>query len=111
MTRRHFLSLSSAVLNAQSDGKLRGIFPILQTPYTSAGKVDFAVLVWPQRASQYQSLSFEERIEGAERVVAAGKGKKPAVVIGVQGSDASTAMKYAKHASKIRPDAIIALPT
>ncbi|MEO7649543.1 MAG: dihydrodipicolinate synthase family protein [Bryobacteraceae bacterium] len=68
-------------------------------------------IVWPQRASQYAYLSFEERIEGAARIAAANKGRKPALVIGVQASDVATAVKYARHAAKIRPDAIIALPT
>ena len=105
---------------------LRGIFPIVQTPYTDAGKVDFATLekevkfagrtgvhgiVWPQLASQYFLLSFEERIRGAEAIVGAGKALKPAVVIGVQASDTATAVKFAKHADKLKPDAIIALPT
>jgi len=135
MTRRSLLACSGLVLAqpwssslAADTGarKLRGIFPILQTPYTTDDAVDFAALerevdfldrcgvhgvVWPQRASQYQHLSFQERIEGAERVVAAAKRKRPAVVIGVQASDAATAVKYAKHASRIKPDAIIALPT
>ncbi len=105
---------------------LSGIFPIFQTPYTDAGKVDFATLekevkfagrmgvhgiVWPQLASQYFLLSFEERIRGAEAIVGAGKALKPAVVIGVQASDTATAVKFAKHADKLKPDAIIALPT
>ena len=105
--------------------KFRGIFPIVQTPYTESNKVDFATLqrevefldrtgvhgiVWPQRASQYNHLSFEERIEGAEVIVSANKGLKPAVVIGVQGPDTATAVKYARYAEKLQPDAIIALP-
>ncbi len=111
---------------AAATGKLRGIFPILQTPYTASGALDFAALVhqvrfldrcgvhglvWPQRASQYQYLSFEERIEGVERIAEANKGRKPAFVAGVQASDTATAVKYARHAAKILPDAIIALPT
>ncbi|MBK5294506.1 MAG: dihydrodipicolinate synthase family protein [Acidobacteriia bacterium] len=106
--------------------KLRGIFPIVQTPYTASGAVDFAALeqevrfldrcgvhgiVWPQRASQYQYLSFSERIEGVERIAAANQGRKPALVIGVQASDTATAVRYARHAATLRPDAIIALPT
>ncbi len=105
---------------------LRGIFPIVQTPYTAAGGVDFAALeaevkfldktgvhgiVWPQRASQYQYLTFEERIEGSERIAAANAELRPKLVIGVQGPDTATAVRYAKHAQKLKPDAIIALPT
>ena len=105
---------------------LRGVYPIVQTPYTANGGVDFDALeaevkfldktgvhgiVWPQRASQYQHLTFEERIEGAERIAKANEGLRPKLVIGVQGSDTATAVRYAKHAAKLKPDAIIALPT
>ena len=105
--------------------KFRGIFPIVQTPYTESNKVDFATLqrevefldrsgvhgiVWPQRASQYNHLSFEERIEGTEVIVSANKGLKPVVVIGVQGPDTATAVRYATYAEKLQPDAIIAMP-
>ena len=105
---------------------LRGIYPIVQTPYTSAGGVDFKALeaevkfldktgvhgiVWPQRASQYQFLTVEERLEGAERIAAANHGLRPKLVLGVQGPDTATAVRYAKHAAKLEPDAIIALPT
>lgn len=137
--RRDFLGTAAAALfgaafwrcSAGSSTKedferFQGIFPIVQTPYTGDDKVDFETLakevafldkagvhgiVWPQRASQYSHLSFEERIEGAETIVRASKGLRPAVVIGVQGSDAETAVKYARHAEKLQPDAIIALPT
>lgn len=106
--------------------KFEGIFPIVQTPYTKDNKIAFNELedevkfldktgvhgiVWPQRASEYQFLTFEERIEGAELIVKANKGLRPTVVIGVQGPDTETAVKYAKHAEKLQPDAIIALPT
>ena len=106
--------------------KFQGIFPIVQTPYTADNKIAFDELekevkfldktgvhgiVWPQRASEYQFLTFDERIEGAELIVRANKGLSPAVVIGVQGPDTETAVKYARHAEKLQPDAIIALPT
>lgn len=106
--------------------KFRGIFPIVQTPYTKDNQIAFDELekqvafldrtgvhgiVWPQRASEYQYLSFDERIEGAERIVKANKNLRPVTVIGVQASDTETAVKYAKHAEKLQPDAIIALPT
>ena len=137
LPRREFLRMFSLAtagavfspLDAASSHKakpLGGIFPIVQTPYTDAGKVDFATLekevkfcdrtgvhgvVWPQLASQYFLLSFEERMRGAEAIVGVGKALKPAIVIGVQASDTTTAVKYAKHADKLKPDAIIALPT
>ena len=130
MDRRIFLQTLAAAPIALSarDGStvaLRGIYPIMQTPYLESGPVDFEALaaevrfldrtgthgmVWPQLASEYARLSFEDRIEGAETIVRAAKGLRPKVVIGVQAEDAETAVKYARHAGKLRPDAIIALP-
>jgi dihydrodipicolinate synthase/N-acetylneuraminate lyase len=127
LTRRELVAglLALPALRGGED-KLQGIFPIVQTPYTVSDKLDFAALekevafldrcgvhgiVWPQRASQYAYLTYEERIEGVERIAAANKGRRPAFVVGVQASDAATAVKYARHAAKIKPDAIIALPT
>jgi 4-hydroxy-tetrahydrodipicolinate synthase len=131
--RREFMAaaLASApcLLPAQSGGRrdagFRGIFPIVQTPYTKTNKVAFDELakqiefldaagahgvVWPQRASEYAFLTFEERIEGAKTVMRAAKGRRPAVVLGVQGPDTETAVRYARHAAKLEPDAIVALP-
>lgn len=103
----------------------RGIFPIVATPYREDGAVDLDTLaeevrflhragvhgiVWPQLASEYALLQFEERIAGAESIVSAARGLRPKVVIGVQASDTPTAVRYAEHAKSIRPDAIIALP-
>ena len=135
-TRRSFLQTSLLLLGgtraasaASADDSgvedFRGVFPIMQTPYDDAGAVDFETLaaeaafldragvhgmVWPQLASEYSRLSFDERIKGAEAIVAAAKGLKPKVVIGVQGPDTETAVKYARHADKLGPDAVIALP-
>jgi 4-hydroxy-tetrahydrodipicolinate synthase len=133
--RRQFLAAGVAWLlpglSAKPDRPDRGrsstgIFPIVQTPYTKNNKVAFDELakevefldragahgiVWPQRASEYAYLSFEERVEGAKVVVQANRGRKPAVVIGVQGSDTAEAIRYARHAERLQPDAIIALPT
>ena len=132
MNRRQFLAgtLGAGLLlldrAAGAPDDFRGIYPILQTPYTDDDRVDMETLaeqarfadrcgvhgvVWPQRASQYQYLSFEERIAGAEALKQACKGLKPKLVIGVQGADTETAVRYAKHAQQLRPDAIIALPT
>lgn len=103
----------------------RGIFPIVATPYKDDGAVDFETLaeevrfldragvhgvVWPQLASEYALLTYEERIKGAETIVQAASGLRPKVVIGVQAGDIDTAVRYAEHAKAIGPDAIIALP-
>ncbi len=109
--------------------KLAGIFPIMQTPFTAAGALDTETLArevqfldrcgaqgmtWPQMASEWPQLTFEERLAGAETIVRARNAldpaKRPAVVLGVQANDIETAVKYARHADKLAPDAIIAIP-
>ena len=104
---------------------LRGIFPIAQTPFTDSGKLDLDALarevkfidrtgahgfVWPQLASEYATLTESERMAGAEAILAAAKGLRVAIVIGVQAPEAPAAVKYARHAEKLGADAIIALP-
>jgi len=66
--------------------------------------------VWPQLASEWETLSETERLEGAEAIASTGKRLRPAIVIGVQGPNAAAAVKYAKHAAKVGADAIISLP-
>ena len=104
-----------------------GIFPIGQTPVTPDNKLDLdglasevkfcnragvAGFAWPQIASGWSTLSEKERMDGAEAVIAAGKGGKTSLVIGVQSTDEqlATCVRYAKHAAEIGADAIIALP-
>jgi 2-keto-3-deoxy-L-arabinonate dehydratase len=106
---------------------LRGLFPIGETPFTADNKLDLDCLaeevkfcnrggvsgfVWPQIASGWSTLSEQERLDGAEALLQAGKGGKTAVVIGVQaiGSDTATSLRYAKHAEEHGADAIISLP-
>jgi 4-hydroxy-tetrahydrodipicolinate synthase len=136
--RRDFLATAAAAAAsatwlraAASDPgrKLEGIFPIMQTPFTDSGTLDVDTLIheaqwlhrigvqgmtWPQLASEYATLTYDERIAGAEGIVAANKSvdarTRPAVVIGVQAPDTETAVKYARHADKLGPDAIIAIP-
>jgi 4-hydroxy-tetrahydrodipicolinate synthase len=138
LNRRTFVSiLGAGVLDAafgtrarpqspQTGGKpLRGIFAIAQTPFTDSNQLDLDVLtrevdfvdrggvhgfVWPQLASEYSTLSKSERLAGAEAVLAKGKRLRPAIVIGVQGPDARTAIEYARHAEQHGADAIISLP-
>ena len=104
----------------------RGSSRSSKRPITDTDQVDFATLrkevefaartgvhgiVWPQLASQYFLLSFDERLRGAEAIVGAAKGLGPAVVLGVQASDTATAVRLARHADVLEPDAIIALPS
>ena len=129
LTRRtlflHSVGGFAAAQVARAADGFRGIFPIVATPYNDDGSVDLETLadevrfldragvhgiVWPQLASEYALLRFDERIAGAEAIVRASKGLRPKVVIGVQADNTETAVRYAQHAKSIGPDAIIALP-
>lgn len=105
---------------------LRGVFVIMATPYTRGGEaVDFEDLarevefldrcgvhgmVWPQMASEYSMLTRDERLRGMEVIARAARGRKPALVLGVQDADLDGAMAYLRHAEKLAPDAVIAMP-
>ena len=135
--RREFLGSAAAggsmmwlrMAYGAPDRRLAGIFPIMQTPFHDSGALDVETLahevqfldrigvqgmVWPQLASEFPLLNYDERLAGAEALVRANKAldatTRPAVVIGVQASDTETAVKYARHADKLGPDAIIAIP-
>ncbi|HWA09613.1 MAG TPA: dihydrodipicolinate synthase family protein [Opitutaceae bacterium] len=105
--------------------KLRGLFPIGQTPFTEADKLDLESLaaqvpfcnrggvhgfIWPQIASDWTMLTEPERMAGAEAIIAAGKGGSTTLVIGVQGPDMATVTRYAQHAAKTGADALVSLP-
>ena len=104
---------------------LRGIFPIAQTPFTAADKIDLEGLaeevkfldrghvhgfVWPQVASEWATLTEEERCAAMEAIGATAKKLRPAVVFGVQGPDLNAVGRYVKQAEKTGADAIISLP-
>jgi len=134
-SRRTFLAGASAVTLAGVAGtavaapahkKMRGIYPIAQTPCTADNKLDLGLLasqvkfctkarvpgvVWPQLASGWITLSDEERFAGAEALLAAAKGTSTNVVIGVQarGGDTAQSAKFAKHAEAHGASAVIAL--
>jgi 4-hydroxy-tetrahydrodipicolinate synthase len=130
-SRRQFLALGSiAFLNARIAGAapskpMRGAFIIMATPYTAAKAVDFEDLggevefldrcgvqgmVWPHLASEYASLTRDERMKGMEVIAKAARGKKPALVLGVQADDTEQMLEYARHAEGLAPDAVIAMP-
>jgi len=104
---------------------LRGIFPIMATPFTKTGAVDFEDLakevdflircgvhgmVWPQLASLYPTLSRQERLHGMEVLAKAAKGMKPALVLGVQAANQAQMLEFADKAESLEPDALIAMP-
>lgn len=131
-TRRELItSLASLAvfrpgLHGASKGKaMRGIFIIMATPYTESKAVDYEDLarevefldrcgvhgmVWPQMASEYTQLTKEERLRGMEVLAKAARGKRPALVLGVQGPNTDAALEYARHAEELGPDALIAIP-
>ncbi|HMD50272.1 MAG TPA: dihydrodipicolinate synthase family protein [Bryobacteraceae bacterium] len=135
-TRREFFAAaagSAAVLAASRAAAapgtpskpMQGAFIILSTPYTSAKAVDwenlasevdwmdrFGVqgLVWPQLSSELLQLSKDERMQGMEVLAKAARGKRPVLVLGVQGDDTAEMLEYAERAEKLAPDAMIAIP-
>ena len=118
------LGLRAAAL-ASERKPFRGAFIIMATPFTAAGAVDYDDLagevdfldrcgvqgmVWPQLASEYASLTREERLRGMEVLARAAAGRKPALVLGVQGANLEAALEYLRAAEKLAPDALIAIP-
>ena len=119
---------AEAARGATAGGKpFRGLFPIGATPFTAEDKLDLDCLaaevrfcnrgdvsgfIWPQIASGWSTLSETERLEGAEAILAAGKGGKTSLAIGVQaiGGDLQTSIRLAKHAAQHGADAIVSLP-
>jgi 4-hydroxy-tetrahydrodipicolinate synthase len=116
-----------ADLKTPSGKPLRGLYPILQTPFTPDDKLDTEALaaeirfinrggvngmIWPVFASSWSTLSDAERIEGAETILSAAKGGRSAVAIAVQNTawDIPTSIRYAKHAAAHGADAIVAIP-
>lgn len=118
----------AAIANGAAGGPakpMRGAFMILTTPFTPAGAVDWEDLVrevdfcdrcgvhglvWPQGSSGVRYLTTEERMRGLEVLAKAAHGKKPALVLGVQGKDTSEMLEYARRAEALAPDALIAMP-
>jgi 4-hydroxy-tetrahydrodipicolinate synthase len=130
MQRREFIQILTAAcpLLAATDSRakrIEGVFPIAQSPFTDADRLDVDTLVeelrfidrgrvhgfvWPQLASEWSTLTESERMAGTEAICAEGKKLRPAIVIGAQALSTSLAVRYAKHAEKCGADAIIALP-
>jgi hypothetical protein len=67
-------------------------------------------MVWPQHASELLYLSREERRRGMRVLAKAIKGKKPALILGVQAATKEDAVEYAELAEELSPDAVIAMP-
>lgn len=104
--------------------KLAGIYQILHTPFTSSGEIDWDSfqrqidyclkagvhgLVGPAMASEFFSLSDDERFEVVEF---AGKAidKRVPYIVGVQAITLQLARRFAEHAVKHNADALMAMP-
>lgn len=131
-SRRRFLATCGAAAFTGQAGQsadpakpLRGIFIIMATPYTDSGQVDWEDLerevdfldragvhgmVWPQMASEYDRLTKAERLRGMEVLAKACRGRKAALVLGVQGPNVAEALEYTRMAERLEPDALIAIP-
>ncbi len=102
----------------------RGVFTIPCTPFTETGLLDLDSLrrevafcldagahgiVAPVNASEFWTLSDDERKLVAQVIVEATDGCVP-TVIGVTGASTQSAVAFAQHAEEIGADAVIALP-
>lgn len=108
-----------------ADPKVRGPFPILSTPFTESGEVDFETLanqarfvdwcgspgmIWPQSGDSIDLLTNDEKLQGMEVLAQATRGLRTALCLGVQGKDTDEMLMFAKHAEKLGPTAICSRP-
>jgi 4-hydroxy-tetrahydrodipicolinate synthase len=136
LTRRHAASLlaigavapalpAMAAPEKPLPKPLQGIMPIVTTPYTPAGAIDFADLaremtffdrvgclgaVWPQGSSDVNLMSRDERMQGMRVIAEACRPLKVASILGVQGANTAEMLEYARHAEALQADAVIAMP-
>ncbi len=107
------------------DSKVRGPFPILSTPFTASGAVDYDVLarqaqfvdwcgspgmIWPQSGDSVDLLTAAEKLRGMEVLAEATRGRRSALCLGVQGKDTAEMLVFARHAEKLAPAVIISRP-
>lgn len=104
---------------------MRGVFIILNTPFTATGDVAWSDLerevrfverggcsgiVWPQGSSGVTTLTKAERLRGMEVLANAVRGTRLTLVLGVQGKDTSEMLEYTAKANALDVDAVIAMP-
>ncbi len=111
--------------NIPGDPHVRGPFPILSTPFTESGAVDYDVLakqarfvdwcgssgmIWPQSGDSVDLLTMDEKLKGMEVLSETMRGRKTALCLGVQGRNTEEMLVYARHVEKLAPTAIISRP-
>lgn len=117
--------LRAAEKKAGADPRVCGPFPILTTPFTEAGAVDYEALasqarfvdwggcpgmIWPQSGDSVDLLTVEEKMRGMEALAETARSLRTALCLGVQGKDTEEMLAFAKHAEKLAPVAIISRP-
>jgi dihydrodipicolinate synthase/N-acetylneuraminate lyase len=111
-------------MTVAANNGLGGILPVLQTPFDAAGEVDHAALaglvrfattsgcsgvVYPANASEFYTLSDDERLAATATVIAAAAGAIP-VVACVSAVSERQAAVFARHAGEHGAAAVMALP-
>ena len=119
------LPLAKVSAAGESAKAMRGVFIILNTPFTATGEVAWQDLesevafvdrggcngvVWPQGSSGVTTLTKEERLHGMEVLANAVRGKRLTLVLGVQGKDTAEMLEYTARANALGVDAVIAMP-
>jgi dihydrodipicolinate synthase/N-acetylneuraminate lyase len=118
-------ALPSRVLAQGASKPMRGVMPIVVTPYTPDGAVDYEDLArqmafydrcgctggaWPQGNGDVLLLSKDERLRGMKVIADACRSTKVASVLGVQAATKGEMLEYARYAESLQPDALIAMP-
>ena len=118
--------IASPKAGAQVTSKpMRGVMPIVVTPYTPGGAVDYEDLArqmtfydrcgctggaWPQGNGDVLLLSKDERMRGMKVIADTCRSTKVASVLGVQAPTKAEMLDYARYAETLQPDALIAMP-
>lgn len=116
--------MTSSVPGDSRQARWQGVFAILCTPFTSAGQLDLQSLereiqfcleaqthglVALVNASEYWTLSDEERTQVAELTIKHVAGAVP-VIIGITSGSADWSVNFARHAQDNGADGVIAMP-
>jgi dihydrodipicolinate synthase/N-acetylneuraminate lyase len=118
-------NLLRAASSTTADPRIRGPFPILSTPFTEVGEVDYEVLanqarfvdwggcpgmIWPQSGDSVDLLTMDEKLRGMTVLAETSRSLRTALCLGVQGKDREEMLVFARHAEELAPTAIISRP-